>query len=449
MPRRDALPHVRRGKVIRDDEEPARPGRLAGAARRSRAPINSQRRLPALCWLVLIVSSVLGCNRAPDAIASARQNATVTRRDIHAQIQATGIVRAMVGAEVKVGSRVSGKVEHLFANVGDRVKKGDPIAKLEDVELTARVARAEAEVLSARAQLALLRRGARTEEIAEADATLQQAEAELALATSESERQTKLLSQGLTSTETAERAQRTLAVAKGKVTAAKSHVDLAKHRYLPEEIALAEAQVKLAEAGVTEARAGLSYTTLVAPIDGVVAQVTTQEGETVTAGMSSPTFVTIIDLGKLEVAAYVDEVDIGRVTIGQSATFTVDSFPDLDFSGKVTAIYPRAVIQSNVVNYITTISIDNSEGRLKPDMTATISIVLEERKGVLAIPEKALRSEGGKRVVYVVAGDSSVSRVVRVGRRGGGFIEILDGLKEGEVVLVTGTIPEQGKGKAS
>lgn len=398
--------------------------------------------------LALTLTCLQGCKGEVNATGSSRETATVTRRDIRAQIQATGVVRAMVGAEVKVGSRVSGKVERLFANIGHQVKKGDPIAKLEDVDLKARVARAEAELVSARAQLALLRRGARAEEITEAEATLQQADADLGLATTDAERQTKLLAGELVSKENADKAQRNLAVAQGKVAAAKSRVELLKHRYLPEEIALAAAKVKLAEAGVMEARAGLSYTMLVAPIDGVVAQVTTQEGETVAAGMNSPTFVTIIDLSKLEVAAYVDEVDIGRVSIGRRATFTVDSFPDVDFTGKVTAVYPRAVIQSNVVNYITTLSIDNSEGRLKPDMTATINIVLDERKGVLAVPEKALRSEGGKRVVYAVNGEGSVARAVRVGRRGGGFIEILEGLKEGEVVLVNGSSPEQGKGKA-
>jgi multidrug efflux pump subunit AcrA (membrane-fusion protein) len=396
--------------------------------------------------VVLALASIQGCKGEVD---SSRQTAAVVRRDIRAQIQATGVVRAMIGAEVKVGSRVSGKVEHLFANIGDRVKKGDPIAKLEDVDLKARVARAEAEVASARAQLGLLRRGARTEEITETEAILQQTEAELSLAATDAERQTKLLAQELVSKEEADKAQRNLAVATGKVTAAKSRVELFKHRYLPEEIALADAKVKLAEAGVLEARASLSYTSLVAPIDGVVAQVTTQEGETVAAGMNSPTFVTIIDLDRLEVAAYVDEVDIGRVTIGQGAAFTVDSFSDLDFTGKVTAVYPRAVLQSNVVNYITTLSIDNSEGRLKPDMTATINIVLEEKKGVLAVPEKALRSEGGRRIVNVVNGQNSVSRTVRVGRRGGGFIEIIDGLSEGDVVLVNGSSPEQGKGKSS
>jgi len=371
----------------------------------------------------LCLTSVQGCKGEADAGGSSRQTATVARRAPPARIQATGVVRAMVGAEVRVGSRISGKVEHLYANIGDQVKAGDPIAKIEDTDLRARVARAEAELASARAQLALLQRGARPEEISEAEAILQQAKAELPLATVELERQTRLLAQEMAAQEAADRAQRDLSVTRGRVAAARSRVEFLKHRYLPEEIELAEAQVTLAEAGVAEAQANLGYATISAPISGVVAQVTTQEGETVAAGMSSPTFVTIIDLDRLEVAAYVDEVDIGRVTIGQSATFTVDSFPDVEFTGKVTAVYPRAVIQSNVVNYITTLSIDNSEGRLKPDMTATITIVLDQPNDVPAVPEKALRSEGGKRFVYVV-------NVVNL-------------------VLANGSIPEQEKGKAS
>jgi macrolide-specific efflux system membrane fusion protein len=402
-----------------------------------------------LILVVLALAGLQGCKNAAANEEASRQTARVTRRDIRAQIQATGVVRAMVGAEVKVGSRVSGKVERLYANIGDEVKKGDPIAKLEDADLNARVARAEAELASARAQLGLLRRGARREEIAEAEATVQQADAELTLAAVDSARQTKLFAQQLVSMEEADRAQRNLAVAKARIAAARSRVDYLKHRYLPEEIALGVAKVKLAEAGLSDARASLGFATLVAPIDGVVAQVTTQEGETVAAGMNAPTFVTIIDLSKLEVAGYVDEVDIGRVVIGQSASFTVDSFPEVDFTGKVTAVYPRAVIQSNVVNYITTLSIDNAEGRLKPDMTATLNIVLEERRDVLSVPDKALRNEGGKRVVRVVEGQGSTPRTVRVGRRGGGFIEILEGLSEGDVVLLNATSPEQGKGKTS
>lgn len=385
-----------------------------------------------------------GCNagQAPDA--KDRQTVAVARRDIRSQIQATGLVRAVVGAEVKVGARISGKVERLFANVGDQVKRGDPIAKLEDADLKARLARAEAELAAAKAQLALLHRGARGEEIAEAEAQVQQSRGETALATADATRQAMMIAHHSTSQEEVDRATRNLAVAKGKLTASLSRLQLLRRRYLPEDIALGEAKVKLAEASVAEAQATLNYATLTAPISGVVAMVSTQEGETVAAGMNSPTFVTIIDLAKLEVAAYVDEVDIGRVAVGQSASFTVDSFADIDFTGKITSIYPRAVIQSNVVNYITTVSIDNSEGRLKPDMTATVTIVLAERRGVLSVPEKALRSERGQRVVYVIQGGATVARSVKAGQRSAGYIEITQGLKEGDIVLVAGEVDTSG-----
>ena len=113
----------------------------------------------------------------------------------------------------------------------------------------------------------------------------------------------------------------------------------------------------------------------------MIAQVSTQEGETVSAGLNAPTFVTLIDLERLEVAAYVDEVDVGRIRVGQRATFSVDAFPGEEFTGTVTAIYPRAVIQSNVVNYITTVAIENPDGKLKPDMTANVTIVARRAQG--------------------------------------------------------------------
>ena len=379
--------------------------------------------------------AVLALRRA-EAKPSAGPQAVASRRTLRSQIQATGVVRAMVGAEVKVGARISGKVEKLLANIGDPVEKGATIAKLEDSDLRARVARAEADRAAARAQLALIRRGARVEEIAESEAALRQAEAELALATSDVRRRTTLVAGGLVSAEEAERSQRDHAVTTAKVASARSRLALTRQRYLPEDVALAEARFKQAEAAVAEAQATLACAAITAPIRGVIAQVTTQEGETVAAGLNSPTFVTIIDLDRLEVAGYVDEVDVGRVKLGQIAVFTVDSFPDVEFTGKVTAIYPRAVIQSNVVNYITTIAIENSKGRLKPDMTATVTITLEQRDGVLTVPDQALRRERGKRVVYRVEGQKAYPREVKVGMRGGGFTEVITGLREGDVVLV-------------
>jgi multidrug efflux pump subunit AcrA (membrane-fusion protein) len=366
----------------------------------------------------------------------AAPQALATRRTLRSQIQATGIVRAMVGAEVKVGTRVSGKVEQLLANVGDRVEKGTVIARIEDGDLRARVRRAEADRDAAQAQLALVRRGARAEEIAEGEAGVRQAEADRAMAEADLGRKSVLAEQGYASDDDADRSRRDRDVASAKLDAARSRLGLLRQRYLPEDVALARARLEQAEATLVEARSNLSYATITAPISGVVAQVTTEAGETVAAGMNAPTFVTLIDLDRLEVAAYVDEVDVGRVRPGQSATFTVDSFPDVEFNGTVTAVYPRAVVQSNVVNYITTISVADSRGRLKPDMTVTATIVLDERDQVLTVPDQALRREGGKRVVLRVEDGRPQPREVKVGMRGGGHTEIVSGIREGDVVLV-------------
>jgi HlyD family secretion protein len=396
-------------------------------------------------WLILSAATLVAGAMAVSGVfllhgAQAKPTsgaqAVASRRTLRSQIQATGVVRAMVGAEVKVGARISGKVEKLLANIGDRVEKGATIAKLEDGDLRARVTKAEADRDAARAQLGLIRRGARREEIADGEAALRQAEAEQALAVADLGRRNALASGGLASKDDMDRSQRDHDVAVAKLDSARSRLELLKRRYVPEDVALAEAHLKQAEAALAEAEVNLSYATITAPISGIIAQVTTEEGETVAASMSSPTFVTIIDLDRLEVAAYVDEVDVGRVKLGQTAIFTVDSFPDVEFTGKVTAIYPRAVIQSNVVNYITTIAIDNSEGRLKPDMTATATITLEERQGVLTIPDQALRRDHGKRVVYRAEDGRMSAHEVKVGMHGGGYTEIAAGLHEGDVVLL-------------
>jgi HlyD family secretion protein len=403
------------------------------------------RRRLALAGAALLAGAVLAAalGALGDAQATARvETALAARRTLRSLVQATGVVRARTGAEVKVGARVSGRVERLFAHVGDRVKRGDPIARLDARDLRARLARAEADLAAARAQAALVRRGARDEEIAEARAALAQAEAEARLATAQEARTRSLAENAYLGQEEAERATRDLEVARAKAASARSRAALVENRALPEDDALANARVLQAEAAREEAAALLSYATISAPIDGVIAQVATQEGETVSAGLNAPTFVTLIDLDRLEVAAYVDEVDVGRVRPGQEATFTVDAFPDAEFTGAISAVYPRAVIQSNVVNYITTIAIADSQGRLKPDMTATVTIALDEREGVVAVPDKALRRERGRTVVRVAGVGGAASREVKVGLRGGGYVEIVSGLADGErVVLAEAAAP--------
>jgi RND family efflux transporter MFP subunit len=326
--------------------------------------------------------------------------ATVIRRDFSSTVLATGAVRSQVGSEVKVGARISGKVTRLFANIGDFVKQGQIIAELEKEDLMAKVERNKAELAVAEARIADL-------------------QARLKLAEAQYQRQKKLIADGYTSQDALDTATKEWTVNQAGLR-------------------LAQRQVESAWAAVKESQANLAYATLTAPISGVIASVSTQEGETVTAGLNAPVFVTIIDLNRLQVDAFVDEVDIGKVRVGQNAVFTVDSFPAREFEGKVVAIYPKAVIQENVVNYDTVIDITSPyDGLLKPDMTASVTIMLEARPGVLAVPAEAVKREKGKTLVYVLTKGQAEPRQVKTGWKDGPWIEVAGGLQEGETVLLS------------
>ncbi len=156
----------------------------------------------------------------------------------------------------------------------------------------------------------------------------------------------------------------------------------------------------------------LGYTRIDAPIAGVVASISTQEGETVAASFAAPTFVTLLDLDRLEVWAYVDETDIGRIRAGQPARFTVDTYPDQEFEGRVTAIYPQAEIRDNVVNYVTVVRFEPPRDRtLRPEMTATVRIALDRETCC-----RPRRRAGGGAVVLPAAngraapGDDGIGR---------------------------------------
>lgn len=336
---------------------------------------------------VLIIVILIATGSGKDE-KSQQQMATavVEKRDMGSMVQATGIIRPKVGAEVKVGARITGKVERLYANIGDHVKKGQVLVRLEQDDLQARSDQANAMYQ-------------------EALAVFEKAKLDL-------NRDKDLAKEGYISQQNIDTLQNNYDVSKARADKAKADLDYAK--------------------------AQLSYATIKAPIGGTIASVTTQEGETVAAGLNAPTFITIIDLGKLEVNAYVDETDVGKIVVGQEALFTVDTFPDMDFTGKVTAIYPRAVLQENVVNYITLISIKNTEGRLKPDMTANVTITLKKKTGVLAVPNAAVKREGGKKYVQVLGQDGKTARrEVKTGWKDGSYLEITSGVKAGDVVMMS------------
>ena len=318
------------------------------------------------------------------------ETTTVTKRDVCSTVQATGIVKPRVGADVKVGARTTGKVVELPINVGDKVEKGQVIAKLEQDDLIAKV----------KYQRALL---------AEAKAEQKRYENDF-------ERNKQLLQT---------------------------------HSISPQELDKAEALNEMAKARTGKCaaelefhEAQLSYATIVAPITGVVASVNTIQGETVVSGMNAPTFIEIVNLDNLEVLAYVDENDVGKVRIDADAKFTVAAYPTTEFQGTVTSIYPAATTQDNVVYYKTSISTDNRERMLRPDMTANVEIVVDRRNGVLTVPQKAVKRESGKRFVLVLNNGKPKQRFVEVGARDHTYIEIKDGLKEGDRVVLREKSPK-------
>ena len=308
----------------------------------------------------------------------------VQRRDIASAVQATGVIRPRIGAEVKVGARISGRVEKLYANIGDVVEKGQLIARIEQEDLRAKVNEARMNLRAAEANLDLSRK------------TLARMEGLFA-----------------------------------KDFVARDRVDVAEKDHKA-----AQAQVNQIKETISFHTTQLSYADIHAPIRGVIASVATQQGETVSASsLNVPTFVTIVDLNRLEVYAYVDETDIGKIKPGLEATFSVDSFPETEFKGGVSAIYPKATIQDNVVYYITVIAIENPAGKLKPDMTVNATLYLDKRSAVLAVPSKAISREGGSKVLMVLEGGKSVARPIKTGWKDGQYTEVIEGVREGDLVV--------------
>lgn len=444
--------------------------------------------LAGLSILIIFLFVITRISRTKGYSLTELEIASVSRRNISSTILATGTVKPMVGAEVKVGCRISGKVEKLYANIGDWIAQGKIIAEIEKKDLEAQVVQKRAAVIAAEAKLrAIEEQHPQAIEIKRAELTAAEAKfaalknqgpQEVAIAQANVSGASSSLWPGLYGelgsgyAGTTDNMQENISAGVklsiplfsrsnySNIQRAKSELELTKARYednlknLAIEVEHARASLELVEtqyrndlriitAEVAQARAALdyaevqlSYATIRAPISGVIASVTTQEGEYVAAGLSAPTFVTIIDLNRLQVDAFVDETDIGKIKVGQAAVFMVDAFPNKEFSGKVIAIYPKAVIQQNVVYYDVVIAIDDTQGLLRPDMTALVTIYAEKRENVLAVPNQAIRREEGKRYVYTIDDNLIKKCEVKVGFKDGNYTEILEGLEEGDKVIV-------------
>jgi len=268
------------------------------------------------------------------AVASARSSERAS-----ADVVAVGIVKSQVGAEVKVGSQLSGVVAKLHVGVGDSVERGDSLADLDDAQWRARVTSLEAELAAAVAEL----------DYARSDVS---------------------------------RMERVASFSPAQVENGQRNVQVR------------QAMVEQSRARLAEARVQLGYARIRAPIAGTVASVSTYEGETVAAAFSAPTFVTIVDLTRLELQVFVDEHDIATVRAGQRVSFRVDAFRTRELKGTVRAIYPKPQLVNNVVNYIVIVDFEiPADLVVRPEMTAHVKLAAGEASEE---PKTALGSREGR-----------------------------------------------------
>ena len=330
------------------------------------------------------------------------ETAQVVKGNIQTTITATGTIEPVTS--VTVGTQVSGIVSKLYVDYNSVVKKGQVIAELDKTNLTS--------------------------ELKTAQANLSSAQSTLNYEQTNFNRYQTLYNKGLVSAD---------------------EYETAKLSYLK-----AKEQVNTSRESVQKAQTNLGYATITSPIDGVVLSKAVEEGQTVAASFNTPELFTIAqDLTDMRVIADIDEADIGGVKEGQRVSFTVDAFPDDMFVGQVTQVRQQATTESNVVTYEVVISAPNNELKLKPGLTANVTIFTLEKNDVLTAPAKALRfmpneallHEGqtiedvdAAEKVWTLEGNVFKAHAVETGTSNGVLTEITSGIKAGTEVLVDFTI---------
>jgi HlyD family secretion protein len=367
--------------------------------------------------LLVIVFVVRKLRNGGDAVY---QTATVTRGPITEAVTATGTLNPVVN--VQVGSQVSGNIAKLFVDFNSQVKAGQVVAQIDPALFQATVTQAEGDVANAQAALELAKVNAKRTEDLFARKTSSQADLDQAIA----------------------------------------------------NLHQAEANLKIKQGALDKAKADLDHCTITSPIDGVVISRNVDVGQTVAASLQAPVIFQIAnDLTKMQIDSNVAEADVGTVQVGQDVDFTVDAFPTQTFHGKVVQVRNAPITVQNVVTYDTVIGVSNPDLKLKPGMTANVSIIVAHKENVLQIKNAALRfrpteappaemgsrspaphvargsaaheRRASSRTVYVLSGDRPAPVQIRTGISDGVMTEVLDGLKEGDRVVTAELASTAGK----
>ncbi len=304
----------------------------------------------------------------------------IERGEISAMVTATGTINPVIN--VLVGSQVSGTIKALYADFNSRVTEGEKIAQIDPAIFESQVEQAKANVTTALANLSNAQANLQT-----VQANLAKAEVSVIDSKRTLDRNLQLMKMSAVAQATLDTAQANYDTAVAQREANKAQLEVAKS-----QIESAKAQVDHDKAALKMAETNLRYTTIRSPVNGVVISRNVDVGQTVAASLQAPTLFTIAkDLTQMQVDTNFSEADIGRIENGQEATFNVDAYPERTFRGKVSQIRNAPQTIQNVVTYDVVIQVDNQDLKLKPGMTANVTIMVAHRDGVLKIPNAALR----------------------------------------------------------
>jgi RND family efflux transporter MFP subunit len=457
-----------------------------------------------LVIVIIAVVSILAAskykkpNPLADMITAAAQRTTISEK-----ISATGNITAQTGAQVNIGAQITGVIKRLYADVGTHLKAGAIIAELDLPDLKDTVDGDQAALAAARMKLAEAESGldlqktttvsgiatakanlasAQTAydqtvknanlEIQTAQASVNQAQASTRNALAQLKRNQQLLAKGYLAQQDVDNSQTAYDVDAAQLDSAQQNLNLVRIKAHDDTttalnalnsakaaMALAKAtpandlikaetirelrdDVNQAEATLAQAKVQYSKTFIRTPITATVTALSVQQGETVAAGLSAPTLISVVDLNRLQADAYVDETDIAGCRIGQEAWITVDAYPNMKFKGHVVKIASGATLQQNVVTYDTTIFFDEStRNLLRPGMTATADITVGKHENVVTVPIEAVKYQKKNQVVYVLKGSKVVVQKVVTGISDDTNTEIIKGVNAGDTVVLAGYDP--------
>ena len=381
--------------------------------------------------VVLVAGGMLLYRGLTKSTTKVLETAKVTKGSIRGVIVETGIIKPQVGAVVKIGARATGAIVKMNVKIGDRVTNGQLIALIDDREIQKAIEQQKASLSSAQKTLTQVEQ-TYPERIKEAKANYEYARITF-------ERETELLKHEYTTKDAVDRAR-------SQFEAAEANWKKLQSEYGTQtEIAKANSEDVSAQLRQQETR--LTYTRIYSPIDGIISDVTAQEGETIVAGLQVANLVTVLDPARLEMWIYVDETDIGKVTIGQQVEYYVDTFQDKLFHGTIEKIYPQPVVKENIVYYLAIVRVSKEDSSfLKPEMTTHIKIIFSQQQNILIAPNASIKFEKRKQVVYKVTGPDKVQQMeVRTGIRGEDNTEIISGVSEGDMLATKLILPVSSK----